>query len=461
MKKSILVSIIMPVYNSGKYLDEAIRCILNQTYRNWELICINDASTDKSGEVLLQYAKQEKRIKVFTNERNQGAANARNLGISLAQGEYLYFVDADDIYENNLLEESICSFQEEFPDLIYIDYDTFSDLKMCCGGMKSWYYYFKKSIFENGEAKEYGKSNLHDLSIAPYGRMYRKEFIQKNNLYFQDIKSSNDVYFSLMSVILSEKSVHTCQNMYLYHVRKHDSAFRISNNRNPFNNYLAYSLVIKELKVRNIWEKMKGDVKEQFFLNFFYEVQTCNKNLAKEYISFLKTRGLKYLDFSDDCPHEKNNNIYKEILKNIFFEKCENEWYRKKPWFYFQIRALEDEISILFSKFEDKGKKCAVWGAGQYGEIFAEFCRMKKCRCEGFIDNNKNKWGNVLSDYTIYAPAQLIDVIDIIIVTNLKWFSGIYEQVSQLREGVMIFSLDVYLKYKVDIDQSGIVTKRL
>ena len=86
----------MPVYNAEKYLKESIESILAQTYSNWELILLNDSSTDQSGKICEDYVKKDKRIRLFTNEINQGPGFTRNRGIDNSSGEWIYFLDADD-----------------------------------------------------------------------------------------------------------------------------------------------------------------------------------------------------------------------------------------------------------------------------------------------------------------------------------------------------------------------------
>ena len=95
MKQMPKVSIILPVYNVAPCLRRCMDSIINQTYRNIEIICIDDGSTDKSGEILDEYAKADNRINVL-HMNNSGVASARNTGLSLASGEYLLFVDGDD-----------------------------------------------------------------------------------------------------------------------------------------------------------------------------------------------------------------------------------------------------------------------------------------------------------------------------------------------------------------------------
>ena len=97
---SPLISVIVPVYNKEKYVAECLNSILNQTYSNIEVIIIDDGSTDKSLEICMRYAEEDKRVKVFPQE-NGGPSAARNKGLDNAKGEYVAFVDADDILERN------------------------------------------------------------------------------------------------------------------------------------------------------------------------------------------------------------------------------------------------------------------------------------------------------------------------------------------------------------------------
>lgn len=94
---NILVSIIVPVYNVGKYLDECISSVINQKYKNWELILVDDGSADESWKICCQYASRHSNIKVFHRE-NQGVSASKNYGLSLAQGDWIVFLDADDYW---------------------------------------------------------------------------------------------------------------------------------------------------------------------------------------------------------------------------------------------------------------------------------------------------------------------------------------------------------------------------
>lgn len=101
-----LVSIITPVYNSEEYLEETILSVINQTYKNWELLLIDDYSTDNSYKIIEKYLTDE-RIKYLRNERNSGPAITRNVGLEKSKGEYIAFLDSDDIWAKNKLELQI------------------------------------------------------------------------------------------------------------------------------------------------------------------------------------------------------------------------------------------------------------------------------------------------------------------------------------------------------------------
>ena len=108
-----LVSIIIPVYNAERFIDDTINSVLNQTYTNWELILVNDCSTDKSREIIEKHVKQDKRIKLINNEVNSRAAISRNNGIKIANGRYLCYLDADDLWDKEKLEKQIKFMKEK------------------------------------------------------------------------------------------------------------------------------------------------------------------------------------------------------------------------------------------------------------------------------------------------------------------------------------------------------------
>jgi len=122
-----LVSIITPVFNSEKYISETINSVINQTYTNWEMILVDDASTDISVEIIKTYQLKDKRIKLYQLEKNSGAGVARNFAIEKAQGRYIAFLDADDLWKSNKLRTQISFLEQHKLPMTFSFYETIDE----------------------------------------------------------------------------------------------------------------------------------------------------------------------------------------------------------------------------------------------------------------------------------------------------------------------------------------------
>lgn len=128
-----MVSIITPAYNASGYITETIDSIKNQTYEDWELIVIDDCSTDNTVEVVNQYQLQDKRIRLIRAEINGGVATARNLGLQVAKGDYIAFLDSDDLWKPEKLEKQLAFMQRHDCILSYTDFQHFDSVKGTLG----------------------------------------------------------------------------------------------------------------------------------------------------------------------------------------------------------------------------------------------------------------------------------------------------------------------------------------
>ncbi|MBQ8046990.1 MAG: glycosyltransferase family 2 protein [Prevotella sp.] len=128
-----VVSVIMPMHNSAKYLREAIESVRCQTFQDWELLVVDDASTDNSVEIAREYTKADSRIRLFVNESPIGIPSApRNIGLQAAQGRFIAFLDSDDIYLPCKLEQQLALFEKEQAAVVYSNYE-----KMDEGGIRN------------------------------------------------------------------------------------------------------------------------------------------------------------------------------------------------------------------------------------------------------------------------------------------------------------------------------------
>lgn len=114
-----LVSVITPMYNAEKYIAKTIESVQAQTYENWEMIIVDDVSTDQSAQIVQQYAAEDTRIKYLRHEKNAGVARARNTALKAAQGRYVAFLDSDDLWKNEKLEKQLLFMQSKGAAFLY------------------------------------------------------------------------------------------------------------------------------------------------------------------------------------------------------------------------------------------------------------------------------------------------------------------------------------------------------
>ena len=128
-----VVSVVMPTYNTEKYIREAVSSIENQTLRDWELLVVDDCSTDHTYEILQKLAQEDARIKIIRNQTNCGAAMSRNIAFSQCSGKYVALLDSDDLWEPEKLEKQVICAEKTGADIIYCSYSIIDE----CGRKKS------------------------------------------------------------------------------------------------------------------------------------------------------------------------------------------------------------------------------------------------------------------------------------------------------------------------------------
>lgn len=193
-----LVSVIVPVYNGERYLSRCIESIINQPYRNIEIILINDGSTDNSGEICNAYALSDNRIGVI-HTQNNGPAAARNIGIENSKGEFIFFVDADDFIEKNALSLLIESYHQHRADIVVGDFRKIKD-----GPSKSGHcnIFPESSLLRNQDIINYvrlylKKPNRFPLFVYSWGRLFKSTIIKNNNIFFDaGLRTFEDVAFN-------------------------------------------------------------------------------------------------------------------------------------------------------------------------------------------------------------------------------------------------------------------------
>lgn len=180
-----VVSIIVPVYNAEKYISKCLESILRQSYKNIELLLLNDGSSDNSLKIIKEYAKKYNFIKIFTH-KNKGVGFTRNIGIKNAKGRYIVFVDSDDFIDENYIEMLLKSIKNY--DAVFSGY---------------------KSVKENGEILSINSLDKSEWAKYKYtgilGKMYKTDYLLENEIFYPDYKVGEDLYFALLVINKSTK----------------------------------------------------------------------------------------------------------------------------------------------------------------------------------------------------------------------------------------------------------------
>lgn len=221
----IKVSVIVPVYNVEKYLSRCIESIINQTYKDLEIILVNDGSTDNSLKICNYYKNKDSRIKLI-DKKNGGLSSARNAGMKIANGKYLIFVDSDDWILEKTIKELV-SYAEKYN----VDFVRFSP---ACAGYENipdgtpWEFPIERQIEFGYYNKEKIKKEIFDrliitpkLTLGPIVSavlsLYSSEFLFKNNIYFdENIRYSEDVMFNA-KVVYNANSFYFLKDAYYYY----------------------------------------------------------------------------------------------------------------------------------------------------------------------------------------------------------------------------------------------------
>lgn len=210
---NIDISIILPVYNVDKYLNKCIDSILNQSFKNFELIIIDDGSTDNSSLICENYLNTDNRIKVIHQE-NKGLSYARNVGINLANGKYIAFIDSDDYIDVNYLEVLHSIIVNEDADIVMCDRIYVFENKIQFSRINSKY-----SIMHINKENIYKKMMLNDgISFSVWGKLYSRKIF--DSIRFIDGKLYEDIFIVNDIIESSDKIVVTTYNGYYYLKRK-------------------------------------------------------------------------------------------------------------------------------------------------------------------------------------------------------------------------------------------------
>lgn len=269
------VSIVLPVYNVEKYLTQCLDSIANQTFKDFECICVNDGSTDNSLKILQEYAQKDERFKIITQE-NKGLSGARNTGIKNTNTEYITFIDSDDWILNDYIEK------------LYTIAITYNNSDIVAAQHKI--YFEKENKYETylnaAKINNIKKDNLTlstifkivDMSRNVWNKIYKTEFIKKINLcFFENVYSGEDYAFNILSFIYAKNFIFIDDFLYVY--RKRDESLTANSGKIRIETFKSFIKVIEELVKRKFDDKELSSI---YIKLISYHMGKLSKNVSKE-----------------------------------------------------------------------------------------------------------------------------------------------------------------------------------
>ena len=297
-KNKPLVSIIMPVYNSSNYLIETIDSILNQTYDNFELIIVDDGSTDGSKDILNEKYSNNKKIKIFY-QKNLGAPTARNTGFKKSKGELIMFFDSDDCMDKKYLEEALKNYDNE--DLIIANFRRFSSKNSK----------LSEEIYKENKDLNF-EENLYLISPFPGNKIYKREIIEKNNICFDNLKMAQDLNFYI-KYLQYTKNVRIIEDIYIYY-RIHEKSISTTYNMNLLDVEKSITLATKNISENKIY--LARMLKIKHYTTQLLKLNNYSLDDAKKIRSYYRKSAIKNKIYKIEWKYKKYMGNY--ILYQIF-----------------------------------------------------------------------------------------------------------------------------------------------
>ena len=301
----VKLSIIIPVYNIEDYISKCLESVLNQPFQDYEIICVNDGSTDNSLEVLHSF--NDKRIKVI-DKKNEGSGIARNIGLEKAVGEYVFFVDGDDWLEENSLQIILNEADRLKTDILIFGGLSYYDNKSQNGGYsadKLPKKYFNK-VFSSKDIKK----DIFKFPSTAWTKLYRRDFLQKNDIKFQEIKVGQDQLPFFHSMITAGKIALLPQNLYCYRKNRKGAVTAVKKKKNFSPIYVFYAIEEVLQKTGKLEDYKAIFVKRYFnkatsWLGKFQD--DLKEKYFEEYITLLSHIQKKYCMYKNFKPTIKDS----------------------------------------------------------------------------------------------------------------------------------------------------------
>ena len=305
-KKISTISIIVPVYNVEKYLSRCVDSILNQTFTDFELILVDDGSTDKSGDICDEYKSKDNRVKVI-HKSNEGVSVARNIGLDISTGEYIGFIDSDDYVELDMLRKIINLAKEKDCYVLEYAYKILEDNEVVDDKINN----LKVEVIENNVEFAIERVIDNPFCNVVWNKIYKRDIV-KDIRFNRNFNICEDVEYTYKAILNSNKYVITNEKMYFYNQRENslcrNEEYSLEKVRSSLECQKSRLDALKSYKINNkIIFKAEERLCNDIFRHYVLAKRIKDKNESKVILNYLKDlfKEKKSMFLSNDILRKK------------------------------------------------------------------------------------------------------------------------------------------------------------
>ncbi|MDL2246076.1 glycosyltransferase [Methanobrevibacter sp. OttesenSCG-928-K11] len=374
------VSVVVPVYNVEKYLNDCLDSLINQTLEDIEIICVNDGSTDNSLAILEKYQNKDNRIQIITRE-NGGLSAARNTGMEYTKGEYISFIDSDDWIELDTYEILYEFAKSKDLDILMFPFNFYND---DTGEIYQTQYNSLEVIDSSFDEKIFNykdvKKSLFKISHSAYNKIYKSSFLSNIDAHFEEGLNYEDIPFFFLTFLNTDKVSIIRKSLYLYRIR--DGSITTSGSEESYGIFKILTIFLNLMKEKNLFEELKQDILMYLIVNIKFVYIRLNEKFRNDFFELIKKNyydfnlnevdeeELKKWHFEDRAfylsIHNSNNgtefNLNYKLICNEFtsihFETLSNELQKENERLLEENNKLKNQINNnLFKKIRNTFKK--------------------------------------------------------------------------------------------------------
>ena len=427
---NIKISVIVPVYNVESYLRQSLESIINQTYKNLEIICVNDGSTDKSPMILKEYEKKDKRI-IVINQNNKGLAGTKNVGMKVATGDYITFVDSDDYIDINVYEKCIESIIKYKPDIVIYQI-LFEHSK-------------KQRYIENKIYINDSLSAINNYKVFPSScnKVFKKTLLE-NMYFFEDINYAEDLLFRDM--IFPKASIIVLVPKISYHYRNIrigslENTLKIKTKINAFIKGIKY--LFQYYKTNNYYEFMDY-IFEKWIKNIYNGINSLTNTDCK-YIYSIQV--LDFFDFSlknyiNNVSLSENRkkiiNYFREIKKkgpkvSVILPFHNNDEKYIVKFLNNLLNQTFEDYEIIFIQYDNTNNSF---------DILNEYVKIDKRLI--ILNKNTKGIGEARNLGILHAKGEYISFLDINNFFDSNFLKQLINEIDKTHSDILIYRYEIY-----------------